>query len=128
MTHARKRIHHVGRWTLAIVAIAMVAGCYKAIVRQGNVLDKDKLEMLEEGMTHEQVKFLLGNPVINDPFDQATWVYVQRVRQGGNKLINRKLQVRFKDGAVATWSYVDLTPVIEEVQTEVDEDEPTPIR
>ena len=60
------------KWTaFALTAIALVvtSGCvYRANIAQGNFLEESDLEQLEIGMTRNQVRFLIGTPMVDDPF------------------------------------------------------------
>jgi len=45
-------------------------------VQQGNAIEPEKVEQLKVGMTKEQVKFLMGSPLITDVFHPDRWDYV----------------------------------------------------
>ena len=49
---------------------------YKIDVQQGNFLDQEMVAKLKPGMTRSQVRFLLGTPLIADPFHPDRWDYV----------------------------------------------------
>ena len=68
---------------IVLTLIIMLTGCsgrlftvHKIDVQQGNAVDPDKVAQLEVGMTKEQVKFLMGTPLIADPFHPERWDYV----------------------------------------------------
>ena len=44
-------------------------------VQQGNYLDAEVIAKLKPGMTRSQVRFLLGTPLITDPFHPERWDY-----------------------------------------------------
>ncbi len=72
---------------LAIVLGCLVgaAGCvYRANISQGNIVEEEDLDQVEVGMTRNQVRFLLGTPMIADPFHQDRWDYVYYVKIGRN--------------------------------------------
>ena len=73
-------------------------GCvYVADVQQGNVIDKKELDQLKVGMTKTQVQFLLGSPIIRDPFHQDRWDYVYTFRKGDDDFIEkRRMSLIFK--------------------------------
>jgi outer membrane protein assembly factor BamE len=66
------------RLILAALLMAAASGCtvYRAEVRQGNFMDDAKLAQVQPGMTREQVEFLLGPPMLVDPFHRDRWDYV----------------------------------------------------
>ena len=49
---------------------------YKIPIQQGNFLDATVIAKLKPGMTRSQVRFLLGSPLITDPFHPERWDYV----------------------------------------------------
>jgi len=68
---------------IALTLIIMLAGCsgrlftvHKIDVQQGNAVDPEKVAQLEIGMTKEQVEFLMGTPLIADPFHPERWDYI----------------------------------------------------
>ncbi len=68
---------------------------YRIDVPQGNYLDATTVEKLQKGMTQEQVQYLLGTPLLVDPFNQSNWVYVQRIQKGHEDPVEKKLVVHF---------------------------------
>lgn len=55
---------------------------YKIDVQQGNVLGQEMVSQLKPGQTRDQVRFLLGTPMIADMFHQNRWDYVYRFQSG----------------------------------------------
>lgn len=49
---------------------------YKLSVQQGNVITQEMVDRLEPGMTRNQVEYVMGRPVLEDPFDDDQWVYL----------------------------------------------------
>lgn len=74
----------------AFLAAAM-AGCssvprivneYKIDVQQGNVLTQDMVSQLKPGLTKDQVRFVLGTPMLMDMFHANRWDYAYRLQKG----------------------------------------------
>ena len=67
-----------------LLAILLVSsGCvYRANISQGNIVVEEDLDQVELGMTRSQVRFLLGTPMIDDPFHANRWDYVYYVKIG----------------------------------------------
>lgn len=64
---------------LILVLAASSAGCvsvYKMEVQQGNVVAPEMIEKVKPGMTRAQVRFVLGTPLVSDPFHPDRWDYV----------------------------------------------------
>jgi outer membrane protein assembly factor BamE len=54
----------------------MLAACvYRMPVRQGNYLDPATIAQIKPGMTHSQVRYLLGTPMVPATFDESRWDY-----------------------------------------------------
>ena len=71
-----------------VLALAGVlsAGCvYQAALSQGNMLEQEDIDQVEVGMTRGQVRFLLGTPMIDDPFHENRWDYVYYLIVGREK-------------------------------------------
>ena len=94
----------------AISSVCLISGCstdslpgylkpYRPDVHQGNVVTSEMLESLHEGMTKNQVIFLLGTPTLISSFHKNEWDYIYYL----NPRI-RKLQVYFdEDGRVESF-------------------------
>lgn len=94
------------KWTIIfamLVALAVSSGCvYRANIAQGNLIEEDDLVQLEVGMTKNQVRFLLGTPMIDDPFHADRWDYVYYLTVGRDKaILKRWVSVFFVDDAVS---------------------------
>ena len=60
---------------------------------------------LEKGMTDAQVQFLLGVPLIKDPFHENRWDYTYYLRRGNGEEQVRSLTVFFnEDRRVDHWT------------------------
>jgi outer membrane protein assembly factor BamE len=77
---------------------------YRPDVQQGNIITKDMVEQLRTGMTRDQVRFLLGTPMLTDIFHQDRWDYPYvLLRRRTDELQIRKLYVVFEDGRLARY-------------------------
>lgn len=90
---------------MAVVAALMLAGCavdripftYKIEVEQGNVLDQEDVDALEEGMTRTRVRQLLGQPALEHPFHPDRWDYIYSIQGGTQTATERRLTLRFDE-------------------------------
>jgi outer membrane protein assembly factor BamE len=61
---------------LAGAAAALSTACvYRMPIRQGNYLDPGSIAQVKPGMTHSQVRYLLGTPMVPESFDNGRWDY-----------------------------------------------------
>ena len=69
---------------LALLAAAtLLGGCvYRPDIQQGNLLTVEDTDQVQVGMSRSQVRFLLGTPMISDPFAPQRWDYVYRMQYG----------------------------------------------
>ena len=77
---------------------------YKVPVLQGNIFEDEDLEKLEEGLTKEQVQFIFGTALIQDPFRQSRWDYFNSVTVGEKVVTENKLTIFFNaNDLVESW-------------------------
>jgi outer membrane protein assembly factor BamE len=88
---------------LLSIALVVGSGCvYRANISQGNLIKEEDLAELEVGMTKSQVRFLLGTPMVDDPFSKDRWDYVYYLKLGRRDAIfKRWLSVFFEDDVVS---------------------------
>lgn len=72
-------------------------GVYRIDIQQGNVVEQDMLDQLEPGMDKNQVRFILGTPIIVDPFHQDRWEYIYTYSEGGKQREQRRITVFFEN-------------------------------
>ncbi len=68
---------------------------YRIDVRQGNYLNQDMVAKLRAGQSREQVRFILGSPLIEDAFHSDRWDYVYRFKPGSGESTERHFAVYF---------------------------------
>jgi outer membrane protein assembly factor BamE len=87
----------------ALLTLWLVTAClniYRVDVQQGNVVTQEMVDQLKIGMSRRQVRFILGTPLIEDPFHQDRWDYYYSRLSRRAGLEQRKLSVFFKDDAL----------------------------
>lgn len=83
---------------LSTVLLSACFRYYKLDIQQGNVVTGEMLTRLETGMTKRQVRYVLGTPLVQDPFHQDRWDYVYSFKEGSGKIIEQnRLAAFFKD-------------------------------
>ena len=105
--HLNNRIPDVPK-LLPALFLTLLAGCsgfpgvYKIPVEQGNQLSEQDVASVEVGMTREQVRFLIGTPVLVNRLENDRWIYVRRQTVGDELREQSKLEIRFVDGRVSS--------------------------
>lgn len=87
----------------------MLSGCsagryfleYRPNIQQGNVVDQKNIAQLKPGMTRDQVRYVLGTPLLQDPFHSSRWDYVYRFEDGATGQITmRNIFVQFNSAGI----------------------------
>ncbi len=74
---------------------------YRINIQQGMVVTQEMAEQLKVGMTREQVKFVLGTPILTDPFHANRWDYPFRFQPGRGRTEERRFVVFFENDRMA---------------------------
>ena len=71
---------------------------YRIDVRQGNFVTQEMIAQLKAGQTKDQVRFILGTPLVADMFHGDRWDYVYRFQPGHGEAQERRIVVYFAEG------------------------------
>ena len=89
---------------LLLPALFSLSACivvYRPDVQQGNEVTAAQVAQLKPGMTRSQVRFVLGTPLISDPFHPNRWDYYYSLRQGrSERLETRLVTVHFRNDSL----------------------------
>ena len=72
-------------------------GVHRITIQQGNVISQIMIDKLKPGMSKSQVRYILGNPVIDDSLNQQRWDYVYTIQIAGGDVLTRVLTLHFLD-------------------------------
>lgn len=78
-------------------------GVYKLDINQGNYITQDMVDKLREGQTKQQVRLILGTPLLVSAFRDNRWDYVYEYTRQGKKVEHRKFSAYFADDKLARW-------------------------
>lgn len=59
------------------------------------------VSQLKPGQSRDQVRFILGTPLLTDPFHAERWDYVYRLQPGRGEVQQRRLTIFFSDDKLA---------------------------
>ncbi len=76
---------------------------YRVDIGQGNFISEPMTERLQKGMSREQVRAVLGTPLLVDPFRNNRWDYVFDIRRGDGSRERRRFSVHFDNDQLASW-------------------------
>jgi len=68
---------------------------YKVEVVQGNFVSKEQVEAVKPGMSRQQVRDILGTPLVTSVFHASRWDYVFTLKRQGVPAQERKLAIFF---------------------------------
>jgi outer membrane protein assembly factor BamE len=74
---------------------------HRVDVRQGNFVTQEMVAQLKTGQTRDQVRFVLGTPLLADQFHGDRWDYIYRFQPGRGELQQRRLAVFFENNKLA---------------------------
>lgn len=105
-------IHRTVRLPLALLAAALLvsaSGCsnlefpwvYRLNIDQGNIITQEMVNQLKPGMSRDQVKFVMGSPLIVDAFHENRWDYIYTLRDGKGKTTRQNLTVLFTNDTLS---------------------------
>ena len=110
------------RKSFILIAALALAGCksqgpelpsvlspYRIDIQQGNVVTQEMVAKLKAGMTRSQVRFVMGSPLVVDPFHPDRWDYLYVDRKKGRLVEYRRLTLYF-DGDKLRRALTDMPP------------------
>ena len=93
---------------LLLVILLLLGGCgvprvpgitpYKPEIQQGNYVSQEMMAQIKPGMTREQVRFILGTPLLTDIFHGDRWDYVYWREAVNGRREERRVALFFVDG------------------------------
>jgi outer membrane protein assembly factor BamE len=78
-------------------------GVYRLDINQGNYITQDLVEKLKVGQSKQQVRLVLGTPLLVDPFHTDRWDYVYQYTRDARRVESRTFTVYFVDDKLARW-------------------------
>ena len=97
--------------TASLLVLLLLASCgvpripgitpFKPEIQQGNYVSQEMISQVKPGMTREQVRFLLGTPLLTDIFHADRWDYVYWREPTNGKREQRRVALFFTDNKLA---------------------------
>jgi outer membrane protein assembly factor BamE len=81
---------------------------YRVEVVQGNVVTKEQTALLRPGLTRNQVRDLLGTPLITSVFHAQRWDYAFTIRRQGTQPLQRHVSVFFENDVMTRYEADEL--------------------
>jgi|CXWL01.1.fsa_nt_gi outer membrane protein assembly factor BamE len=90
----------IGIILLALLLTSCGLKPYKMDIHQGNFITAEMRAKLKLGMSKTQVRYVLGTPMVNDPFHDNRWDYVYRLEHGGKVTEQQRLTLNFSGSSL----------------------------
>ncbi|CAB3777285.1 outer membrane protein assembly factor BamE [Pararobbsia alpina] len=130
---------HAGFLIVAVVSTVVLASCetynnathkivdrmtpYHLTIEQGNFVANETAAKLQKGMSRDQVKALLGTPLLTDVFHQDRWDYMFSFRRGPVEIVEqRDLTLYFNGDSLDHWTGAENLPSELELLAAIDGD------
>ncbi|WP_116136725.1 outer membrane protein assembly factor BamE [Trinickia diaoshuihuensis] len=130
---------HVRKLLIAASTVALVAGCstydsltqrvaqsitpYRITIVQGNFVSKEAAAKMHVGMSRDEVKAVLGTPLLTDMFHDERWDYVFYFKRGSTAVVQqRDFVVNFESDRVVSWTGGEDLPSELELLADIDGD------
>lgn len=100
------RVFRAAGLAAGMAGLATSVGCsqvprivteYRIDVQQGNLLTQEMVSQLRPGLSRDQVRFILGSPMLVDMFHANRWDYVYRLQKGATREVETRLFTVFFD-------------------------------
>ncbi|MBI4006070.1 MAG: outer membrane protein assembly factor BamE [Gammaproteobacteria bacterium] len=102
------------KYSILIFILVLGSGCaknvdgtwkapfvYRVDIQQGNVVDQAMINKLKPGMDKNQVRYIMGTPLLIDPFHTNRWEYIYSFEPGDGEREQRRITLFFKDEKLA---------------------------
>ncbi len=88
---------------LSLSTLVVLGACvYRVSIPQGNFIEQEDLDQAEIGMTKSQIRFLLGTPMVDDPFSRERWDYVYFLKLGRSDTLQKRwVTIYFEEDIVS---------------------------
>lgn len=77
---------------------------HKVTIQQGNVINQEMVDQLKPGMTRNQVRFVLGDPVTRNRFNEDRWDYLYYIDIPGRYHERTYLSLTFEQDRLASFT------------------------
>ncbi len=99
---------------LILTLTLMLPGCairrigipkvHRITIQQGNVITQDMVDKLKPGMTKRQVLFVMGEPVVKNPFEHDRWDYIYTIKPPRQPTAQSRMTLFFEDDGLVRFT------------------------
>jgi len=78
--------------------LTLLTGCaYEIEIQQGNIITTAQVEQLKVGMAQDRVRYVMGTPLLQDPFHQGRWDYIFRLKSEEREVAPYRVTLYFEN-------------------------------
>ena len=86
-----------------ILICFLISGCsffriHKVDIEQGNIITPDEVSQLRLGMSENEVKAILGTPVLSNIFTPNRFDYIYTLQKGQKNMAEKRIALIFYQG------------------------------
>jgi outer membrane protein assembly factor BamE len=100
--------------------IGQVFKPYRPDMVQGNFISKEQLDRVKVGMDREEIKVILGTPLLNSAMHPNRWDYVFAFKRGDTQLVDQRQETLIFEKEVLKEIKADQLPTEYELIAEID--------
>lgn len=89
-------------FSLLLGACSLLPDVYTVPRYQGNIVEQKMIDQLAPGMSRDQVTFIMGTPLIQDPFFPDRWDYVYTTQVLQQNMTEERLTLFFNGDSLAS--------------------------
>ena len=93
---------------IILAASLFLSGCFPGVyiidIPQGNIVTQEKVDQLRLGMSFNQVRFIMGTPLVTDTFSGQRWDYIYSFQPGGKPRQQEHISLFFENGQLIRMS------------------------
>jgi len=96
-----KFIMHIKTALIISLCTLSLSACirpYQPDIQQGNIINNSDLREIRYGMSKQEVLFILGTPMVIDPFNTARWDYFYSKHNPRKRQTDKRLITALFDG------------------------------
>jgi outer membrane protein assembly factor BamE len=73
---------------------------YRPTIQQGNIITSEQVAQLKVGMTTDQVRYVMGTPILENTFNANRWDYIYTIKTHKKDIVEKQVTVFFVNGVV----------------------------
>lgn len=100
----KKFVSHFSQCVILLALCLTLSGCFirpfEFDLYQGNIITPEMVAQIEPGMSQEQVRYILGSPLLEDAFHYDRWDYIYLETPRHGEEIRHHVAICFVEGHV----------------------------